>query len=190
MGYTHYWEVKKSLSQTEWDKFYIGVNKILEKNGVPIQYEYDNPKPPQIDDNIVRFNGVGDEGHETFYFEKEKTGFNFCKTAQKPYDIVVVACLIYAKICFGDKIRISSDGEVKNWNGEIEAWQDGKKLFEKAIGVVKIKFETKLETSGLVVNIEKPFIEKEQKENLPKIPETKEEQAISLFEQAIKVLES
>jgi len=141
MGYTHYWEVKKSLSQTEWDKFYIGVNKILEKNGVPIQYEYDNPKPPQIDDNIVRFNGVGDEGHETFYFEKEKTGFNFCKTAQKPYDIVVVACLIYAKICFGNKIRISSDGE-------IEDWQDGKKLFEEVMGFVEIKFET----SGLVAN--------------------------------------
>lgn len=37
-------------------------------------------------------------------------GFEFCKTARKPYDAVVGACLIAAKKHLGDDIIVSSDG--------------------------------------------------------------------------------
>jgi hypothetical protein len=39
------------------------------------------------------------------------TGFQFTKTQHKPYDNHVLACLILSKIYYGDKIRVSSDGD-------------------------------------------------------------------------------
>lgn len=41
--------------------------------------------------------------------------FRFCKTARKPYDFFVCCVLILAKIHFGDKIRIRTDGGLENW---------------------------------------------------------------------------
>lgn len=52
--------------------------------------------------------------------------FGFCKTAQKPYDKYVVACLIIAKSIFGKDVTISSDGD-------LEEWQEGKALAEQAM---------------------------------------------------------
>lgn len=62
-----------------------------------------------INDSLVRFNGVDDDAHETFYFSVFKTGFNFCKTNVKPYDDVVCACLYIAKLIFGDDIEVNQD---------------------------------------------------------------------------------
>lgn len=41
--------------------------------------------------------------------------FNFCKTARKPYDFFVCAVLILAKIHFGDRIKVSTDGTLEDW---------------------------------------------------------------------------
>ena len=65
--------------------------------------------------------------------------FSFCKTACKPYDKFVTACLIYAKLIFGKDVRISSDGDIADW-------QAGKKLVEKAL--VKDGFEISIEADA------------------------------------------
>jgi hypothetical protein len=60
---------------------------------------------------------LNDLGHETFVIERkarpqeghrkdEDTLFSFCKTARKPYDLMVQACLILYK---------HSDGEMDDW---------------------------------------------------------------------------
>jgi hypothetical protein len=72
---------------------------------------------------LIVFNGVGADSHESFYVSADGVDFNFCKTAQKPYDIAVTASLIHAKKVFGDKIKISSDGDWSDWDG-------GKLLYE------------------------------------------------------------
>ena len=59
----------------------------------------------------------------------EPTYFNFCKTAYKPYDAVVTAILIRAKVIYGDSVQIRSDGD---WS----EWQSGRDLHEKAFGEV------------------------------------------------------
>jgi hypothetical protein len=41
--------------------------------------------------------------------------FEFCKTAQKPYDIAVTAFLVIAKHYLGDAIIVRSDGEMSDW---------------------------------------------------------------------------
>ncbi len=64
----------------------------------------------------------GDCSHETFLLLKkpilrkgQTEPFASCKTAFKPYDIAVTAILAAAKMIAPDKIRLSSDGEVKDW---------------------------------------------------------------------------
>lgn len=58
-----------------------------------------------------------DLGHETFIFERKekRSSFGFCKTARKPYDLMVCACLILAKYYFGDMVKVSSDGDENDW---------------------------------------------------------------------------
>jgi hypothetical protein len=53
--------------------------------------------------------------------------FACCKTAYRPYDVVVTAILIAAKRHFGAAITVASDGEDKDW-------EDGRMLVEVACG--------------------------------------------------------
>lgn len=69
----------------------------------------------------------GDFSYETFYFPRklipEDLGnsgkgefcFQFCKTAQKPYDIAVAICLIIIKQRLKNNIKVSSDGDNCDW---------------------------------------------------------------------------
>jgi len=68
---------------------------------------------------------LNDLGHETFgltrkvpkqhdYRKEEVTYFQFCKTARKPYDLMVQACLILYKHYF-PYVSISSDGDMDDW---------------------------------------------------------------------------
>jgi len=45
--------------------------------------------------------------------------FQFTKTAYKPYDLAVTACLVIAKHHLGEQITIHSDGEMDNWHEAI-----------------------------------------------------------------------
>lgn len=77
----------------------------------------------------------GDCSHEPFRIARKSTGhvtekgevFSCCKTAYKPYDILVTACMIIAKHHLGDGIRLSSDGDERDW-------EDGRKLCQFALG--------------------------------------------------------
>lgn len=95
-------------------------------------------KYPQFTSNRIHFNGgngnprqrekdgwtdfpFSDVGHETFCLSRvwsppylgEDKGFGCCKTARKPYDVIVCAVLILARYHLG--LKISSDGD---WNEE------------------------------------------------------------------------
>ena len=120
MGYTHYWTIKNAISQNSWDKIIDEVKPILEANKDIIRLEYDASEPAICDANCIRFNGIEDDGHETFQLRLHRVGFNFCKTARKPYDKVVVEVLKKVKEIVPNWITLSSDGD-----GEI----DGKPIF-------------------------------------------------------------
>ena len=47
--------------------------------------------------------------------DKRDTVFACCKTARKPYDIMVQAVLIIAEYHFKDDIKVSSDGDTEDW---------------------------------------------------------------------------
>jgi hypothetical protein len=103
MGYTRYWNIKNDLDDSKFIKFKEISSQIVELFDITLDDII-------IDDSVVRFNGVGDDAHETFVFSK-KSGFNFCKTQRKPYDAVVCACLLTAVNIFGSDISFSSDGD-------------------------------------------------------------------------------
>jgi hypothetical protein len=151
MGYTHYWRRKVDLS-LGWSSFLKDVIKVY-KN-LPLHTDsaggyykdsplkignWDGKGKPAFNSKEIRFNGAGkDLDHETFSFprirKKEKFDskpengmfFDFCKTAEKPYDLLVTACLLLAQKHFGNKIIVSSDGDM---NGQ--EWQPARDLLAK-----------------------------------------------------------
>ena len=58
----------------------------------------------------------------------EPLGRDFCKTARKPYDVVVCAALLAIKHHQGDNVEIHSDGEFD------DEWQPAYQLYRKATG--------------------------------------------------------
>lgn len=132
MGYTHYWKSIRAFTTPEWGEL-LGVTSevlTLSQHSIPIAFESDrDDEDPVVSASEIRFNGIGDLGHETFRLTKEFAEFDFCKTAQKPYDEVVTAILYYVHTHFADVIKVSSDGDI---NGD--DWAPGRALLARALG--------------------------------------------------------
>lgn len=107
MGYTHYWRGTATASSE-----LVGqLQHLLESTDVPLAGGYgDAATRPEIDAEHIRFNGVEDDSHETFMIEFGLETHDFCKTARKPYDDVVVAALILITEASGGTFSWSSDG--------------------------------------------------------------------------------
>ena len=101
MGFTRYWTFD-SLSEEKFKDFSSICETLIDNMDIPLD-------DIAVSNTQVRFNGVDDDAHETFNFKIDKRGFNFCKTATKPYDDVVCTCLYVAKLIFGDDIEIKQD---------------------------------------------------------------------------------
>ena len=102
MGYTHYWTKSRKFTDAEWLDIMKGAANILStainSYGITLAYEYDKPiEKPLVSMELIRFNGVDDDGHETFYFDIDPNDFEFCKTNRKDYDAPVAAILMYVK---------------------------------------------------------------------------------------------
>lgn len=135
MGYTHYFTKKETDREDSrrFDMFAQGARTIID---YATKYEGIKIGDLEISDEIVIFNGVGEDSHETFYWAKDASGFNFCKTAYKPYDVVVTACLIHLKDVYGDLVDIGSDGQ---WSD----WTLGARLYRNATGLTAENFLNK-----------------------------------------------
>lgn len=89
---------------------------------------------PMINESQVWFNGDKKTGmsHETFNVQWFPSGGEvkgFCKTARKPYDLLVCVSLLAFKHAFDnpDVFTFSSDGDN-------EDWEDAKDLFTQITG--------------------------------------------------------
>jgi hypothetical protein len=82
---------------------------------------------PKFTKEVISFNGVEDDSHETFHiqrtitreprYEGDNPRWNFCKTAYKPYDVVVTACLTYLAT---KGFEVTSDGGPEDFKAGIE----------------------------------------------------------------------
>ncbi len=130
MGYTHYWYRPKTLDKNKFKAAAEDCKKVcdlLAHEGLLLESEFPSPNPSELvrSGDFVYLNGKGDEGYETFLIEQEftlpysveKEGkyFAFCKTARRPYDAAVTACLIIFHHHFGDDFIVKSDGTYEEW---------------------------------------------------------------------------
>jgi hypothetical protein len=145
MGYTHYnYRPRKNAgSAYMYGKLALDAKAICEHAytiGIKLgDWSGENGTSPQFTEGEFSLNGIDDMSHETFTWKALPTQvewrkdepeiFDFCKTAQKPYDAVVTAILIRAKEIYGSCVSISSDGD---WS----EWQDGRNLYEAVFGEV------------------------------------------------------
>jgi hypothetical protein len=134
MGYTHYFDQVRSFTDDEWSKITERAKDILSQEKNIINHDPKSDQKLTIDDEVIRFNGIGDESHETFYLPKDKPEedeylidgktvqelhpgpyFHFCKTAGKDYDKYVTAILIIANGISKDALKVESDGDADLW---------------------------------------------------------------------------
>ena len=150
MGYTHYWRTRRDtppeLLAEAAQKMAAIVDQerhlLADGGGTPhtspvVQHDAEGTV------TLVVFNGIAEAAHETFiwppdlsepqeylrpaFLEVDAEVFHFCKTAYKPYDAVVTACLLAADATLGEYIRVSSDGDSA-------AWANGMEVYEEALG--------------------------------------------------------
>ena len=126
MGYTHYWEIKQPNRISSYSLAVIRQEVMAAYRSGLVQKECNDPTAPVITDSLIRFNGVGEAGHETFYFDmndayRTEAGkhFAFCKTARKPYDQIVMRVLIALQWDLKDGLQVTSDGGFDDeWKAE------------------------------------------------------------------------
>ncbi len=112
MGYTHYWTVKQPFTLTR-DEVNVLKSYFAEHSEIPVRLEYNSKSPPSISAQEIRFNGVGKMGHEGFLLNPTAEGWDFCKTARKPYDFLVCLTLLFVRAAYPDSFTFSSDGGLR-----------------------------------------------------------------------------
>jgi len=142
MGFTRYWTLNLQGSEKNYKKALTDIRKIVKAKTNILAGGHGEGKP-NLKGNIC-FNGIGpDQDHETFLLCKilsdSPDSFNFCKTAQKPYDVVVSACLVVLAHYMGEDVKVSVDGDQ-------EDWVEGVKLANK---VLKKKFPNPLDPTSV-----------------------------------------
>jgi len=144
MGYTHYFRRQKELDRQKFQKLVDDVRKLIKASAKvePRVLLADGRgtvgSVPQVNLEAIVFNGMdyseqgGQDGsHETVYIPRveyveatpKELIFNFCKTARKDYDLVVVATLIAFKKHFPE-IKVTSDGNQEDWEAGIAFCQE------------------------------------------------------------------
>ena len=110
MGYTRYWERTEKPIDADLICYVCEVIEDCNDKGIAIR-NWEGKGNPTVTFERIAFNGDRslDHNHETFSIGKE-TGFNFCKTARKPYDYAVRKVLRYAEE-HGFVTDVSDDGE-------------------------------------------------------------------------------
>lgn len=126
MGYTHYFE-HRAVTDEVWEKITADCKKLYENLPDEIEIVTGNGdfltagwNEIESTSNIM-FNGVREGAHETFHLQKKgSSGFEFCKTAAKPYDLLVCSCLIAYLYHSDETIDLDSDGSMKEWEDAVE----------------------------------------------------------------------
>ncbi len=138
MGYTHYWYYNPTKAQAgtaePFSKAVAEIGKyksLLEGRGLVVRGGMGEGKA-ELGLDAIAFNGDAGEGldHETFGVTREnqaaRDGFDFCKTARKPYDTLVCLSLISLFEAFGDPMVFSfcSDGDEDDWSEAYSVYRE------------------------------------------------------------------
>ncbi|SRR5260221_12697983 len=124
MGYTHYWYPKRPFTGGEWDAVGEAVTTLLSNLPTRIVLANGLGTPgthPEMTAKHIELNGQEPDEYETFTMKREPTGdFDFCKTAVRPYDLVVCGILIAMDLIAPGALNISSDGDASDWQPALD----------------------------------------------------------------------
>lgn len=140
MGYTHYWDVKRPIGKRAWDMICRDARQLFHATDIPlVGYEEEPASDPVVTRDMIRFNGVGDDEYESFVLVPDHDESPFCKTARKPYDLIVCAVLIVADHHAPFSIEVTSDGgmegTVDDYAGPHDSeWDDALAFVHKVLG--------------------------------------------------------
>ena len=124
MGYTNYWHQSRAFTDKEW--YEIKTYLLFRHNSFELDDLDKEIKISILDDNIIQFNGKNDRlSCEDFtlyknirepFYKDDNVEFNFCKTRQLPYDMMVWKLLRFIKFVVlsprDDTFKISNDNGV------------------------------------------------------------------------------
>ena len=124
MGYTNYWYQTRAFTDKEW--YEIKTYLLFRHNSFTLDDLDKEIKISILDDNIIQFNGKNDRlSCEDFtlyknirepFYKDDNVEFNFCKTRQLPYDMMVWKLLRFIKFVVlsprDDTFKISNDNGV------------------------------------------------------------------------------
>lgn len=147
MGYTHYFPALKATADVIAD-----ARKIITASSVTICGPDGQGLPILNEAEGIRLNGfeAAGEAYETFHLGGTDEPpypdmWTFCKTENRPYDVVVTAILIAAAVRTLD----ATSGSVRS-DGDWDNWAAGVALFEAAVrpltGDEKIALELDVES--------------------------------------------
>ena len=134
MGYTHYYKLNRAaLTPAELAKgFELAAKEIRSlKQYLPKEIKIRGGLGEDqaiISDNAIWFNGDAKNGldHETFSVYRDadplypnRNEDSFCKTARKPYDVLVCCALISLKRHLRGAFSFTSDGDLEDWASAI-----------------------------------------------------------------------
>lgn len=130
MGYSHYWNVRSSLTEEEFTDLQLSFMKLKKQAKCTIEPEkvcgwisyfiHESEKEPLAHQDAICFNGVDDDRYETFMLVNSQREFNSCKTAERPYDEMVTAVLLYAAAQYPKWITVRTDGAPQDWQAAID----------------------------------------------------------------------
>ena len=103
LGFTRYWTWHGQPDEARVRAAVAEMKRIAEAHPDLVRVE--------ATETSIVINGLGEDEHEDFVFPGH-AGFNFCKTAEKPYDAIVRQCLLVARKYFGSQIDVRSDDEM------------------------------------------------------------------------------
>jgi hypothetical protein len=137
MGYTHYWYRKPEIPAETFARIRDDFARLLPElaqRGVRLGDAWGKGQPV-VNDEAIAFNGAKPEDYESFYLEphsqerRDERGlcFAFCKTARRPYDLAVTACLIVFRH------HIQGEGEVHT-DGMDAEWSAARDLCQRVLG--------------------------------------------------------
>jgi hypothetical protein len=124
MGYTNYWYQTRAFTDKEW--YEIKTYLLFRHNSFELDDLDKEIKISILDDNIIQFNGKNDRlSCEDFtlhknirepFYKDDNVEFNFCKTRQLPYDMMVWKLLKFINFVVLDpwnkQFKISNDNGV------------------------------------------------------------------------------
>ncbi|MBK1734879.1 hypothetical protein CKO15_06155 [Halorhodospira abdelmalekii] len=133
MGYTHYWHyAQRSLDLERWQQIESFFVELRQQQRVSIEDRSDLRL--HGGSGMIAINGCAAHAHDPFklaYFHgdpkrdqvvqrKRRIGMTsslrYCKTARKPYDLLVTALLTYSRAIAPDWIeQVQSDGGAEEW---------------------------------------------------------------------------